>query len=106
MKRQADISETFEADLQELLAHGRVMQPLPVHVRERALARAQAILTTVAATSPSTAARARNMRLAIAVSLAFAATAVGGAVGALAAIRGRAPRPSAPATSSAKVRQP
>ena len=97
MKRQANTSEIFDADINDLLARARVTPPLPGHVRARFLARARASLTVGTAISPQTVTtRTRGVRLAFAVSVAVAVLTLGAAVGRIAALRGQAPRASLP----------
>jgi hypothetical protein len=96
MKHQTNISETSDSDLWEMFESARTMRPLPDDVRARARARALASLTAAAASPPSIEARhVRSLRLALTVALAFTG-AVAVAAGAIAALRGRAPRASTP----------
>jgi len=84
----------LEPDVEALLERGKILKPVPDVVRARALARARATITAAFRPHPEPmpARWKRVIPLALAASVALAV----GTAGAVVALRGRAPRASAP----------
>jgi len=88
--------DAFDDDLQRMLEEARHTPRLPEQVRARTIARARTLLTPAAPAPSFAATRIRSVRFALAVLLGLTALAVGAAVGAIATLRGRAPRAALP----------